>query len=75
MTAFWYCYQNNKVDLALYLVEKGADVNQRDNYGFFVLKHEILKGNVDMIRKLLKLGANLENRDEFERSSLHIAMN
>jgi ankyrin repeat protein len=47
-------------------VEKGADVNQRDNYGFFVLKHEILKGNLEMIKKLLKLGANLETRDEME---------
>jgi len=75
MTPFWFCYQNNKIELALFLAEKGADLNCRDNYGFFVLKHEVLKGNADMMLKLIQRGADLETRDEFERSSLHIAMN
>lgn len=61
--------------MALFLAEKGANVNLRDNYGWFVLKHEVMKGNAELILKLIQRGADVETRDELEWSSLHLAMN
>ena len=54
------------MDLALFLAEKGANVNLRDNYGWFVLKHEVMKGNSEMVLKLIQRGADIEIRDEIE---------
>jgi len=75
VTPFWYCYKENKQELALFLAEKGANVNLRDNYGWFVMKHEVMKGNADLMLKLIQRGADVETRDELERSSLHLAFN
>jgi ankyrin repeat protein len=57
------------------LAEKGADINKLDNYGFFALKREVIQGQIEMIKKLLARGADIENRDEFGRTVLHLAMN
>lgn len=50
-------------------------MNLWDNYGMFVLKEEVMKGNREMTLKLLQRGADIENWDEFEWTPLHIAMN
>ena len=34
-----------------------------------------MKGNLEMIRQLLSKGADINNRDEFQRTVLHLAMN
>ena len=75
ISAFWYCYQNNKVDLALYLATKGADINRLDNYGFFALKSEVFNNNLDRIKRLIDVGANVNTKDEFQRTVLHHAFN
>ena len=40
-SAFWHFYSNNKFDDAFFLVDKGANINHLDNYGFFALKREL----------------------------------
>ena len=75
ISAFWYCYQNQKIDLAFYLASKGADVNNLDNYGFFALKKEIFENNLERIKKLLSVGADINKPDEFKRTVLHHAFN
>ena len=75
ISAFWYCYQNQKVDLAFYLATKGADINRLDNYGFFALKSEVFNNNLDRIKRLLDVGANINQKDEFQRTILHHAYN
>lgn len=75
ISAFWHCYQNQKVDLALYLASKGADINRLDNYGFFALKSELFNNNLARIQQLLNLGADVNKKDEFQRTVLHHAFN
>jgi len=75
ISAFWYCYQNKKIDLALYLASKGADINRLDNYGFFALKSEVFNNNLDRIKQLINAGANINNIDEFQRTVLHHTFN
>lgn len=75
VSAFWYCYQNQKVDLAFYLATKGADVNRLDNYGFFALKSEVFNNNLDRIKRLLDVGADINKTDEFQRTVLHHVFN
>ncbi len=73
MSAFWYFYTNNRFDEAFYLVDKGANINHIDNYGFFALKRELFNNNVAMIKRLLEKGANPDTTDEFKRTILHLA--
>ena len=40
-SAFWFFYTNNRIAEALYLVDKGANINHIDNYGMFALKKEL----------------------------------
>jgi ankyrin repeat protein len=40
-SAFWFFYSNKRYDEAMYLVDKGANINHIDNYGNFALKREI----------------------------------
>lgn len=65
MSAFWYFYTNNRVEEAFYLVDKGANINHMDNYGFFALKRELFQSNYQMIQRLLDKKANPDITDEF----------
>jgi ankyrin repeat protein len=75
ISAFWYCYQNQKIDLAFYLASKGADINRLDNYGFFALKKEVFENNLDRIKRLIDSGADINMKDEFQRTVLHHSFN
>lgn len=56
-------------------MDHGANINQIDNYGFFALKHELFQNNAEMMKRLLKKGANPDQTDEFGRTCLHLACN
>jgi ankyrin repeat protein len=58
MSAFWYFYTNNRNQEAMYLVDKGANINHIDNYGMFALKRELFQANYENIKILLEKGAN-----------------
>ena len=57
-SAFWHFYNNNRIEDAFYLVDKGANINHIDNYGFFALKSELYKNNFEMMKRLLDKGAD-----------------
>lgn len=65
MSAFWYFYTNNRIEEAFYLVDKGANINHIDNYGYFALKRELFASNYAMIKRLLEKGALPDTTDEF----------
>jgi ankyrin repeat protein len=46
-----------------------------DNYGFFALKHEVFNFKLDMVKKLLAVGADINNKDEFQRTVIHHVLN
>ena len=73
MSAFWYFYSNNRMADAMFLVDRGAKINHRDNYGMFALKKELYNANYENIKVLLEKGADPNNQDEFQRTVLHLA--
>ena len=74
-SAFWYLYSNNRLDDALYLVQKfAANINHIDNYGMFGLKKELFGNNFQAFQRLLDQGhANPNMKDEFQRTVLHLS--
>jgi len=64
-SAFWFLYNNNRVDDALMLVNHGANINHIDNYGVFALKKETIGLNLQMVKRLLQAGADPNFKDEF----------
>lgn len=57
----WACCFNRDV-IALWLLQRGADPNHRDDIGWTPLKHVVHHNNADMIRALSIHGANLRAR-------------
>lgn len=54
--------QNNDDDILSYLIEHGANIHAKDQEGKTVLHHAAEKGNFDVVRKLLDVGAS-HNKD------------
>lgn len=74
-SAFWHFYNNNKIEDALFLVDKGANINHMDNYGMYALKKELWSNNLPMMQRLLQKGADPNMTDEFGRTCLHLVCN
>lgn len=52
----WICAENNKLEFAKYLLDKGYNVNYNDGSA---LQWACYLGHVDMVKLLLKYGANV----------------
>ena len=50
-----------KAEAVRYLLDEGADVNARDEFGHTALTEATFNGNVAVIRELLVRGANINN--------------
>lgn len=55
------------------LLERGADIDARDNYGDTPLHTAIASDRLDVLVILLENGADIEARDGFGHAPLHIA--
>ncbi len=75
VSAFWFFYNNNKMEEAFFLVDNGGNINHMDNFGMYALKKEVMKEDIPMITKLLDKGADPNITDEFQRTVLHHAVN
>lgn len=60
-------------DVVQALIELGANINSKDEYGNTPLHNAIAKGHVNTVHALIKNGANLNAEDETEDTPLHIA--
>jgi ankyrin repeat protein len=60
-------------ELAIKLIETGADVNTANNNKYTLLHQAIRKQRVDLVEKLLKLGANIDMADENQQTAIHLA--
>ena len=58
---------NNNLELVEILIEKGADINQTNNYGSTCLHEAARKGKVDIVELLINHGAdiNIEDKDGY----------
>lgn len=55
------------------LLDQGAEVNQKDEYGETALSHAITSGNVEIIKMLLDKGAEVDEKDEYGETALRRA--
>ncbi len=66
------CYHGNK-EVAIYLINNVTDVNVNVSYGTPLIA-SVFKGHLDLVNKLLKVGANPNIADVNGSTSLHFAV-
>ena len=67
-TPFWYAVDNEKVDIARLLLERGEDPNQVDAAGKPALVKAVLAGDTGLVSVLLAYDANVLQRDHLGRT-------
>lgn len=75
MTPLHYASKRKGVDLAEWLISKGADVNTRDYNGRTPLYMAALQGQTSECKMLIRRGARVNTSDEDGRTPLHNASN
>ena len=65
--------QKGKSQLAMELIERGANVNIRDGYNNKPLHDAAKKGNGELVSRLIEKGANIKAQGYFCNTALHFA--
>jgi len=65
--------KENKIDEVLELIERGADIGAKNEWGWTLLNWACYRGNTELALKLIEKGAGIEARDKWGRTPLHIA--
>ena len=76
-TALHYCAQNQYFDIAKLLIDNGATVDVKDNYGNTPLFKAVFfsEGKTEMIKLLLTAGANPNEKNDSDVSPKELAEN
>jgi ankyrin repeat protein len=72
-TALFFAADTNNINLAKFLVRKGADINVKDNEGFTPLHEAVVKNSYEVAKFLIEKGANVNAKDNYGYTPLHIA--
>ncbi|MGX9891852.1 ankyrin repeat domain-containing protein [Wolbachia endosymbiont of Protocalliphora sialia] len=64
-----------RMELAEYLIDKGADINRQDNIGRTFLHKAAEGGNLAAVKFLVEKGARLDVLDEWNDTPLHLTAN
>lgn len=74
-TPLLFAADNNKKEIAEYLLSKGAHIDEvfLPHYGYTPMIYGIKNGNVEMIKMLHKRGANIQYRTNLGENYLHFA--
>ena len=67
------CFYND-IELALNLIENGANVNLQNKCGEFALMWSYYHNNTEIILKLIENGANLDLQDDSYRTAILIKL-
>ncbi len=62
--------RDDRNEVALFLIEKGSDVNSYDKNGWTPLMHAAQAGAVNIVRALIEKGANLNAQDQNGNTAL-----
>ena len=65
--------KKGKLQLAMELIEKGANVNTRDEYGNKPIHDAVKKGDSELVSRLIEKGANINAEGYFCNTALHFA--
>ena len=60
---------------AEFLRSKGANIKAMSKAGIYVLKIALIRREEDEIKRLVKEGADINQRDQKDRNLLHFAIN
>ena len=72
-TVLWWACHGGKLEIAQYLVEKGATLEKADNYGYTSLLVAVLYDRLEVVRYLLEQGANRDKANNDGLTPLHRA--
>jgi len=61
------------LDIATLLIEKGCNINEKDNDGYTPLHIACNKGNLDMVKLLIEKGCNINEKNNNGNTPLHTA--
>ena len=64
---------NNGIDEVLELIEKGADIKTRSQWGKTPLHYACSYGRTELVLKLIEKGADIGASDKWGQTSLHTA--
>jgi ankyrin repeat protein len=73
-TPLHFAIENEKTEIALRLIELGADVRAKDNDGHTPLHFVGIGGNTEIFLKLIKKGADVNAKNSQKCTPLHIAL-
>lgn len=66
--------QGGHIDIAQYLIQKGAKIDAKDMFGRTPLSHSLEAGQLSMSKFLLNQDANVDSKDDVSQTPLHIAV-
>ena len=72
-TPLHYACDNGHMELAMALVDRGADVDARDNNGDTSLHLACWRGDMNMAMALIDMGADVNARNDKQMTPLHKA--
>jgi ankyrin repeat protein len=72
-TTLHFAAANGHVEIARLLIQNGAEVNVRSNYGNTPLHLAAIRGQVDVLHLLVENDADLEAQNNYGQRALHCA--
>ena len=72
-TTFIEASQNGHLDVVKHLLEKGVNLNCKDNTGLTPLHHAASEGQGEIVKYLLENGASKLEKDDNGKSALNLA--
>jgi ankyrin repeat protein len=69
-TSLIYAASNRDINILNVLLEKGADVNAQNGYGYSALIMAAAKGHLDQVKSLLAKGADVNLKNDKGRTAL-----
>jgi ankyrin repeat protein len=72
-TALHKAASNDKLEIVELLLQKGADIEAKDKYGYTVLHKAARYSKLEIVNLLLEKGANIEAKDKYGETALHKA--
>jgi ankyrin repeat protein len=69
----WEAISNNDIEKAKALIDRGADVKQKNAYGNPILHEAVSGGNPELVELLIAKGADVNAKGQFDRVALHYA--
>jgi len=62
--------KNGHIDIVKTLIEKGVDINTKDDYGYTSLSYAALKGHSEVVDLLIEYGADINARNHWGGTAL-----